>query len=245
MTSTACGRSNRVPGEWIHGPYLAAVAIVVAIILYGSLYPFVFRHSVHGVGPMRTLFQTWTQTPRRGDFVANILFYVPFGLFASLARRMRALPAVWIATVCGALLSISMEFAQYYVAGRVTSATDVYANIIGTALGALVGIVAGRNTSWPFFRVIAANRVPGLLVGLWLGYRLFPYVPTIDLHKYWEALKPVALDPSLTGYDLFRHTAICLTIAALVEAIGGTKRAWLLFPLLTGSVLATQNPDRR
>jgi hypothetical protein len=63
----------------------------------------------------------------------------------------------------------------------------------------------------------------------------------IDLHKYWEALKPVVLHPILTVYDLFRHTAIWLAIAALVEAVGGgTKRALLLFPLFAGSVLSAR-----
>jgi len=51
---------------------------------------------------------------------------------------------------------------------------------------------------------------------------------------YPEAGHPV---PSLTGYDLFRYTAIWLTIGALIEPISGPKRVWLLFPLFVGGVL--------
>ena len=50
-------------------------------------------------------------------------------------------------------------------------------------------------------------------------YRLYPYVPTIDLHKYWDALKPVVFHPRPTGYDLFRYTAIWLTIGSLIESV--------------------------
>jgi VanZ family protein len=220
--------------------YLLAGAIIVAIIVYGSLYPFAFRRPAHGAGPLRTLLDSWAQMPRRGDFVANILFYMPIGFFVSLAGSRRALPAIALATLFGALLSSSMELAQYYVVERVTSAIDVYANVIGAALGATIGSLANRAGSRPVLGTIAANRVPWLLLGLWAGYRLFPYVPTIDLHKFWDALKPVVLYPSLNGQDLFRHTAIWLTIGALVEAIGGTRRAWILFPLFMTALITAR-----
>lgn len=130
-----------------------------------------------------------------------------------------------------------MELLQYFDDGRETAATDLYANVIGTGLGAIGGILIGRNFQWPLLRAVAANRVPALLLGAWVGYRLFPYVPTIDLHKYWNAVKPVIMHPIPTGYDLFRYTAIWLTIGALIEAIFGPRRAWLMFPLFVGLVL--------
>src|SRR5205823_13951159 len=93
--------------------------------------------------------------------------------------------------------STSMDISQYYIPGRVAAAADVFANVLGTALGAMIGSVAYRYVSWLFFRETRQTGSPLLLVGLWLGYRLFPHVPTIDLHKYWDALKPVVLHPSL------------------------------------------------
>ena len=72
--------------------YLLPAAIIVAVILYGSLYPFEFRQPCTGLGPLRTLLDSWAQTPRRGDFAANILFYMPLGFFVSLASGRRGLP---------------------------------------------------------------------------------------------------------------------------------------------------------
>jgi VanZ family protein len=222
--------------------FLIAAAIIVALIVYGSLYPFTFRQPAYGIGPLRELIGSWAEAPQRGDFLANIMLYLPFGFFGALAiaRTGRVFLAIVLAIITGALLSTSMELAQYYVQGRVTAADDVYANVIGAALGAVVGGVAHGNFRWPLLREISSNRVPCLLLTLWLGYRLFPYVPTTDLHKYWNALKPVLLYPSLTGYDLFRYTATWLTLGALIEATVGPKRRWLSFPLFIGAVLTAR-----
>jgi VanZ family protein len=133
-----------------------------------------------------------------------------------------------------------MELAQYYVPDRVSAADDVYANLIGTVLGAIVGSFAAGNYRWLTLREVAANRIPCLLLALWLAYRLYPYVPTIDLHKYWAALKPVVLSPRPSGYDAFRYAAIWLTIGTLIEALGGRRRGWLLFPLFAAAVLAAK-----
>lgn len=219
-----------------------ALAIVVIIVLYGSLYPFVFRQPASGIGPISTLIKDWEQLPRRCDFISNVIFYLPLGFFGVLAfsEKMRAVSAMGLAVVVGALLSTAMELAQYYVAGRVTAASDVYSDVIGTGLGATAAALSSRHLRWQPLREIAGNRVPAFLLAVWLGYRLFPYVPTIDLHKYWIALRPVLLNPIPTKYDLFRYTAVWLAIGVLIEALAGTRLAWLSFPLFIASVLAAK-----
>jgi VanZ family protein len=222
--------------------FLIAAAIIVAVILYGSLYPFAFYQPEGGVGPLKHLIQSWAETPGRGDFVANIFLYLPLGFFGSLAvaGSDRTLRRILLVALAGGTLSTTMELTQYYIAGRVSAADDVYANLIGTLLGAIAGNFAGGDFLWLPFRDIAANRVPCLLLALWLAYRLYPYVPTIDLHKYWDALKPVVFHPRPTGYDLFRYTAVWLTVGSLIEAVGGRRRGWLLFPLFITAVLSAK-----
>jgi VanZ family protein len=222
--------------------FLIAAAIIVAVILYGSLYPFTFYQPEGGVGPVRNLVQSWAETPGRSDFVANIFFYLPLGFFGSLAvaGSGRTLRRILLVTLADGILSTTMELAQYYIAGRVSAADDVYANLTGTVLGAIAGNLAGGDFLWLPFREITAKRVPCLLLVLWLSYRLYPYVPTIDLHKYWDALKPVVFHPRPPGYDLFRYTAIWLTVGSLIEAVGGRRRGWLLFPLFIAAVLAAK-----
>ncbi len=219
--------------------YRVVTALMAAIILYGSLYPFHFRFPAGGIGPVATLLGSWAQGSSRGDIISNILLYKPLGFFAVLAggatasagrRLLRTL-------VLGAVLCISIELIQYYDEGRTTSACDVYSNVFGTFLGGIGGLIIGGDVRWPLIRECAAAPIPTLLLAGYLGYRLFPYVPTIDLHKYWGAIKPLVLTPSLAPYDLWRHTVTWLILATLVEAIARERRSRFLFPLLVGLIL--------
>ena len=181
------------------GNFLFATAVVIAVIVYGSLYPFAFRPPVIGFGrAARELLDSWADAPSRGDFIANIALYMPLGFFAILAigRGVGTPTRIALAVLTGALLGTCMELMQYYDDGRQTAATDLYANVVGTVLGAIGGSLTGRDFRWPLLREISSNRVPALLLSAWAGYRLFPYVPTTDLHKYWDALKPVILYPA-------------------------------------------------
>jgi VanZ family protein len=220
--------------------YAVATAIVTAIIIYGSLYPFDFQPPVDGLQPaVQALWASRASIPSRSAAIANVLLYMPLGFCAVLSLRVRAGTAasVGLVTLAGALLSIGMELAQFFDAGRVTDAPDVYTNTIGTLLGAIGGRLTGGSFRWPLLSEIAAARVPTLLLAAWIGYRLFPYVPAIDLHKYWHALQPVLRHPSLTGYELFRYTAIWLALSALIEAIVGATWVWFVFPLFAVAVL--------
>jgi VanZ family protein len=204
-----------------HFVHFEPVFVIVVIgIVFGSLYPFDFRVPPGGVGPLHTLLGSWFVPPGRGDAVANILFYLPFGLFAMLSFRHRPRLYRWllVVIVTGALLSTAMELAQYFDKGRVTSAADVYTNTLGATLGAITGSLFRFNARIPMIDQLLSNPVPTVLIGTWVAYRLFPYEPTIDLHKYWDTLKPLLLSPTLSSYDLYRHTVIWLTVFGLIAA---------------------------
>ena len=209
------------------------------MIVYGSLYPFEFRIPVGGAGALDTLLGSWATAPGRGDFVANILLYMPLGWlgFLSLSPRMSVGFRLFLMIVAGTALSASMELTQYYDVDRVTSATDVYANSTGVMLGSLGAIGLSGRWRVPFIAEISARPIPVALTAAWLGYRLYPYVPTIDLHKYWNALKPVILYPTLSFDDFCRHTTIWLTIFVLTAAVVGHRRSLLIAPLFCGALL--------
>jgi VanZ family protein len=220
--------------------FAIATAIVIAIIVYGSLYPFVFGPADDGIEPaLRALWETRAERPGRIDFLANILLYMPLGFCAirTLGRWGGAVGRMMLVTLFGALLSASMELLQYYDASRVTNASDVYTNTFGSLMGAVGGSLLTEGIRWPLLSEIAIARVPTLLLVAWVGYRLFPFVPTLDLHKYWSAIKPVMLNPDPTYYDLLRYTAMWLGIGALIEAIVGTRRGWLFFSLFIVGIL--------
>jgi VanZ family protein len=220
--------------------YAIVTAITAIVIVYGSLYPFDFSAPTDGPGPATTLLDSWANPPSHGDFLANILLYMPLGFFGmlSFSRNVGFWRRFPIVVAGGALLSLTMELTQYYDVGRDTEATDLYANTIGTFIAAPVAMLFFNRLSFPLLPEIMARPVPTLLIASWLGYRFYPFVPTIDLHKYWHALRPVTLEPIPAPLPLYRHTSIWLALFALIEVIVGRRRSALLAPLFAVFVLS-------
>lgn len=215
-----------------------AMALLIGMIAYGSLYPFAFHAVPDGIGPFRTLLGNWDETPGRGDFISNILLYMPLGFVGAISVGKRAGALRVAATISiGAVLSFSMESLQYYDWGRDPQSTDFYANTLGTILGATAGWLFGRDFKWPLIGAVSVNRVPALLLLCWMGYRLYPYVPTINLHKYWDSLKPVFLHPVFDLYGIFRQAAVWLTLAMLIEKTVGQVQAPAVFRRFAGFIL--------
>src|SRR5207302_5759902 len=65
-------------GNSSYPPAIVTAGLAV-IIAYGSLYPFEFSLPTAGPGPVQALLRTWANTPGRGDFLANVLLYMPVG----------------------------------------------------------------------------------------------------------------------------------------------------------------------
>ena len=103
-------------------------------------------------GPWDKLFSTFRTRGERSDIVANILLFVPLGLFLMLSsRRPRWWDAV-ITTAAAALLSTTRRcFSTMTKAGK-RLLSDVYSNTAGACLGAVAGILCYRK-----FRAAAAG----------------------------------------------------------------------------------------
>ena len=90
--------------------------VVVAVLCYLELYPFAFRMPTDGEGPFRKLIESWAERPSRGDFVANVLAYIPLGLFATLALASPRTVLRWspVVTIVGAALSVVLELTAIF-----------------------------------------------------------------------------------------------------------------------------------
>ena len=133
----------------------------------------------------------------------------------------------------GVTLSVVIELTQFYDVTRETAMSDVYANAAGTLLGTLAGAsLKSDKTFVPFLTDVRRQPFVLLLIISWLAYRLCPFVPVIDLHKYWNALKPLWFEPQFSPLQLVRHTAAWLAIAALLEALVGNSRSRIALVLL-------------
>src|SRR4030095_16175044 len=194
--------------------------VVLALIVYGSLYPFNFKADAIQGGLLEALHQLSWMRAGRGDRISNVLLYLPLGfclflwledrwprrtstldlpsgfcLFLWLETRWHRAPSMIAATALGTLLSLSIEIAQVYISARVSSLTDVTLNAVGTLLGVTAGLAWGGLTRVMHFlgRAERPLRDPGavLLLGLWLAWRFAPFMPQFDLVKLKAALRPL------------------------------------------------------
>jgi VanZ family protein len=231
---------NAVPRHATVGGSQRAYAIVLVLatifIVYGSLFPFEYRERYYPSGPVVYLLSTWHDWDHRGDLLSNILLYIPFGFFLTYALppRLSGNTRAILATAAGTLMAACIEVIQFHDLGRVTSMGDVYANGIGSAVGAAAAAAIGAAMRWPFMRELGAHPAASLLLVMFFGYRLYPYVPTIDLHKYWHTIRPLLHSPSLPLDSLLRFTVIWLFIAVIIHSLYGFGRFLLLFPLVAG-----------
>jgi len=211
--------------------------LTVTVIYYGSLYPFELRPLEAPEHAITYLLGTTGEWDRAGDLVSNILLYLPCGLFGMLALKGRVPTGISIllAALTGTLISASVEFLQCYAEYRNPTFGDIYANAIGSAVGAGAGVFAQQHYRPAWLQPLLAHPRALLLLILWLGARLYPYVPTIDLHKYWSALKPLFISPSLPPLELFRYSVAWLFVAALIHSCYGSQRWKFAFPLFAAA----------
>ena len=213
--------------------YLAA-ACLVAVVVYLSLYPFEWRVHLPAGGPFAAFIRPWQSWPEsRGDFIANTVFYMPCGYFvmrcftARIPAPLRLLATIALCTA----LSVALELSQFYDAHRFSDIRDTYANSLGGALGAAAALIFDAGERLPLFGSIRRNPFPTLLLAAFLGARLYPYVPDIDLHKYLRAIRPLLVFTIPTEDEVFLRTACWMSVYFILDRVFG--RRWVVPSFIT------------
>ena len=207
-----------------------------ALIIYGTLYPFGFNFGLHEESVFILLAESARDHASRGDIIANIILFLPFGFFAMqsvLSRVPRPIRLI-IVIIAGTAFSIGIECTQSYLPSRVVSIYDIAANTIGTLLGAAFG--------WKNWRIkLSGFRADGhqhavfpvLLLCAWLGSQLFPFVPTLDVQNAKDALKPLFFGEflPLNALNSFIVTLIVCQLAQTLALPGRFRTVLTLLPL--------------
>ena len=215
------------------------LAVVVALIVYVSLYPFRFAASgpsmVDALGHL-----TWARAGR-SEMLNNVLLYLPFGFCVALLvePRFGRIPGVLAATLAGALLSLCMELLQASVDVRVSSLKDLSLNSLGAFAGAMMGStwhalgarMAPQSTPQGRSRAV----VIAILV-LWFLARLWPLVPDIGLRQLKSAVRPL-FQPQIDPADLVTFFVGWLVVAQAVFHLARRQRSVDAFLLVIAVVL--------
>jgi VanZ family protein len=219
--------------------FLILTAAAAVFILYASFYPFRFQRRPGS--PLDALLATARAGTSRSDVLSNVMLYLPLGFFAAhvFRRGPRALH-ILVATLAAAACSGFVELLQFYDASRVPAMADLYANTAGSFLGSIAGAAIGGRVRSLSPEVAGRGYFALLLLGAWAGYRLFPYVPTMDFFQYKTAIKPLIFSPHLSMLALYRHFTTGLVCAVLIAELAGTARSRLLAPACLLGVLAVR-----
>ena len=214
--------------------------IYAALIVYASLYPFEGWRS-QGVDWTAFLFAPWPRYWTGFDVLANVLGYAPLGFIGVLAlkRSARHLPAVTLAVLAGAALSLGMESMQLFLPARVPSNVDGCLNTLGTLAGALTAWILERFgflDRWSRFRAtwfMPDARGSLVLLALWPVALLFPAPVPMGLGQIleraedalalwlqdtpwldWLPVREVELQPLLPIYEL-----LCVSLGQMLPCM--------------------------
>jgi VanZ family protein len=213
-----------------------------ALVVYASLYPFA-DWRVQGIAPWAFLTASWPRYWTGFDVAANVAGYGPLGFLLALSalRTRSRLPAVILATLAAAVLSLLMESLQGFLPVRVASNVDLGLNVLGAWLGAVMAWVMeklGALDRWSRFRArwfVPEARGALVLLALWPLALLFPAPVPFGLGHVlerleetlaewledtpfleWIPLREMELQPLLPGAEL-----LAVMLGALIPCLLG------------------------
>lgn len=232
-----------------HRKELEAIVLVMALVLYGSLFPFVLvPHEAAWsdwqallLGPMgRTSFS---------DVVGNVLLFMPYGALLTRPYFKSALIR-WV--LIGSVFALGIQYLQFWFESREPSGTDALLNVVGIVVGLLSGGAIGRSVyrltharlERPHFLSIATG-----LMALWVVYRWFPLVPSADWKNIKNGLKPLLDWSDLNALDVWRHFAGWIVFCRLgrysvLQRLSTWRFALLCLGILLAQPLFTHNAIR-
>lgn len=128
---------------FLRHPLLSLATIAyLAIVAWLTLTPRSGAVSDSILWPLARFFERYDATDwitfSRLEFAANIALFVPLGLFFVLLFGRRQW---WLAIVAGVVMTVTIEFAQQGIDGRVSDPRDLVANSIGTVVGTLLALI--------------------------------------------------------------------------------------------------------
>ncbi|MFH1815446.1 MAG: VanZ family protein [Pseudomonadota bacterium] len=236
------------------GPHTTQLARHLAVawallITYASLHPLgEFRDA--GDRLLDFLTAPWPRYWTRFDVVANALGYLPLGflLVPAAAPRLRRTPALVLAIILATGLSISLEVLQHFLPRRVPSNLDVLSNMVGAAIGALIGWRwggalndGGALARWRTRRIVRGHTgdIALVLLCLWWVAQIDPDTPLFGLGDLRDLL---GLPPPV-DFTAHRYRAVeigaCICAMVGVGVIGWhSMRARSLWLLASGFVVA-------
>jgi VanZ family protein len=171
----------------------------------------------------------WRWLANSSDLIANIILYVPFGLFFQSGASVLA------TTGAASAMSVSIEVGQLFSVRRNAQPVDVLANVSG----AIVGIVLGRRLKFRLDRVPfgpAAGAI-AIVTAATLVFIVLSTGPSFPRYIARSVAPAVSFIAAAVGAAILyrHHTVARLLVSAAIGAVTG----FLLSPVSRAPTLST------
>lgn len=215
---------------------------IILVVGFVSLYPFDFRMTNPAAGSLGNFLSTCCQLSSRGDILGNFILFLPVGFAGMLAlpddrATFTRLAQVLLASIVYALL---LQVAQFYLPSRDESLQDVIWNSFGALAG---GALASLSATYPRHHTEGGSTalavIPSVLIGAWLAYRLFPFIPSLDLQLWKDSVKPL-LSGDLSLATVTRNCAAWALTGYLLNHARADARLDRYLALLAAGTVALE-----
>jgi VanZ family protein len=193
-------------------------------IIYVSLSP-LSGWQDQGLSFNDVLIAPLSQTFTWFDFTLNCTSYTPLGLLLTyiLHKHFSPLKTLLLATLCGLVLSLAMEYTQLYLPARVSSNTDLLSNTLGALIGSAFALHITQYNwfhqlgSWhhKFFRRGRVSDFGLTLIFLWIFAQTNPTLPMLGSVFVSEVARwPFDIVPA-TPFNWLESTEVSLNLFLL------------------------------
>lgn len=217
--------------------WLASLAVVVLL----SIWPFNFDFSVVDGEAWTALANSWGWHTSRGDILGNVVLFIPVGVLGMFAlRKVPFLNRMLLVVGISFVVAAGVQVLQVAIPDRSATMVDVTWNMVGLLPGLALVVI-------PWQPIVAKLRLPTdvyllplMIVGVWVAYRLAPYLPSVDFQLIKDNLKPLLVTPSFNPVDIFSNMAAWLAVAFLLKAADREQRLDRYVPLLMAGVFSAE-----
>lgn len=215
--------------------YRIAVVLLLALIVYGSLYPLTWNFAQ----PQDFIFRGPVGL---ADLLENVVLFLPLGWLLAWHRHggqpgWLAGFAVWF--VNALVVASVLQWLQKYLP-RTPALSDIGFNMLGFVIGWLGGMVSGdalERLSQRYLNLHGADSFALVILVLWLAAELFPFIPTIDRSSVVDNVKSLWQQAAWQPRRMLLHAGMTMIgLEALAHLLRSAAAERLVRPL---AVIAT------
>jgi peptidoglycan/LPS O-acetylase OafA/YrhL len=210
--------------------------IIAVLIVYGSLFPFNFSVGEASSNGINALLNFNVAKTGFSDLVANIILFIPFGLFIRSAFPGKGKQiSYFVYLIAAFIFAYLIQIMQLWTTDRLPWGGDAFWNTIGCAIGLSLYSFIRIDAFKQLHNIDMFKQISFALAAVLIVLKLAPFAPTIDFGVLKDNIKALIYSPSIDFYWTFEHTVIWLVAFYLLHV---ANPQWARFRLLVTIVLS-------